>query len=187
MMANVRPASKSSVQHGRLASDVPPEIAYGYVWLHDLVLLATGLDLDETQVAFTTRVAERKLTDLFDVAEEVALANGRQVIFRHDLPLTKGLRRTIQQTAALTKELEADPAAVFKTWAAPNIMVDEMLRAELPRLTTAMLVLTGQVIAALEPADRPGGERDQLLVRTDPDRPSPWELERAERVLALTL
>jgi len=183
MMADVGDASASSAP----ASELPPEIAYGYAWLHELLLRATGLDLDETQVAFTTRVAERKLTDLFDVAEEVALANGRERILRHDLPLTKGLLRTIQQTATLTKDQEVDPAAVFKTWVAPNMMVDELLRAELPRLTTALLVLTGQVVAALEPTDRPGSERDRLLVRTALDRPSPWELERAERVLALTL
>ena len=80
MMADVGDASASSAS----ASALPPEVAYGYAWLHEVLLRATGLDLDETQVAITTRVAERKLTDLFDVAEEVALANGRERILRHD-------------------------------------------------------------------------------------------------------
>ena len=51
-------------------------------------------------------LAERKLVDLFDVAEATAAANGRGLILRHDLPLTKGLRHEIAEAERLAGELE---------------------------------------------------------------------------------
>ena len=36
------------------------------------------------------QLAEQKLSDLFDVGEESAAANGRSRVLRQDLPLTKG-------------------------------------------------------------------------------------------------
>jgi hypothetical protein len=52
---------------------------------------------------------ERKLVDLFDVGAETAVANGRAQILRHDLPLTKGLRRELAEAQSLAAELELRP------------------------------------------------------------------------------
>jgi hypothetical protein len=162
-------------------------ITYGYAWLHDLIRQTAGLDLDEAQLERLEAVARRKLVDLFDVAEETALANGRDVILRHDLPLTKGICRTILETATLSQAIEVDPAFFFSDTARVNPAIDELVRAELPRLTVALLVLASRVIAALEPTARAPEERDLLVLRRIPNHPTPWELERAERVLDLTI
>ena len=162
-------------------------IRYGYGWLHDLLWQAALLDLDEPQLEQAASISRRKLVDLFDVAEETALANGREQIRRHDLPLTKGLRRTIQETAALSPSVEVDPALFFSEEARVNPAIDVMVRAELPRLTAAMLVLTSRIVATFAPANVPLEDLCRLVSRTDPDRPTPWELERAERVLDLTI
>jgi hypothetical protein len=162
-------------------------IAYGYAWLHDLIRQTAGLELDEAQMERIAAVARRKLVDLFDVAEETALANGREVIRRHDLPLTKGMRRTILETATHARAIEIDPAFFFSDEARVDHSIDELVRADLPRLTAALLVLASRVIAALEPTAQSPEERDRLESRRIPDQPAPWELERAERVLDLTI
>ena len=162
-------------------------IRYGYGWLHDLLWQAALLDLDEPQLEQAASISRRKLVDLFDVAEETALANGREQIRRHDLPLTKGLRRTIQETAALSWSVEVDPALFFSAAARVNPAIDEMVRADLPRLSIALLVLTSRITATLEPVDVPPEERCHLVTRRDPDRPTTWELERAARVLDLSI
>jgi hypothetical protein len=58
-------------------------------------------------------LAERKLLDLFDVADETALANGRRKIFWHDLPITKGLRGFLGEVEPLAAEVERRPVLVF--------------------------------------------------------------------------
>jgi hypothetical protein len=59
---------------------------YGAAWLRLWLDRASGLSFDDAQAAEVGALAERKLVDLFDVAEETALANGRARILRHDLP-----------------------------------------------------------------------------------------------------
>ncbi|MEA2595243.1 MAG: magnesium and cobalt exporter, family [Thermomicrobiales bacterium] len=164
-------------------------IGYGYGWLHDLLNRATGLDVDRPQAEEIARSAEKKLTDLFDVAIDTAAANGRGLILRHDLPLTKGMRRSLEDAAELTKddEFDAETILVFLTHSGFRARVDEMVRADLPRLMAALLILGGRVISVLEPASMPPLERWELLTRREPDRPTPWELDRASRVLDLTL
>ena len=162
-------------------------IQYGYAWLSDLLWQATGLELDEEQLDQAVLLSQRKIVDLFDVAEETTLANGRELIRWHDLPLTKGLRRTIQETAAISKAIEVDPALVFAGEARVNRAVDELVRADLPRLTTALLVLTSRIVATLEPANLAPDERRTLVARRNPSRPTAWELGRAARVLDLTV
>jgi len=162
-------------------------IRYGYGWLFDLLRRAAGLELDEEQLAQVAGVARHKLVDLFTVAEETALANGREEIRWHDLPLTRGLRRTIEETAALSRASDVDPALVFAGEARVNPAIDALVRADLPRLTIALLVLQSRIVATLEPAAIPLEERCRLVTRSDPHRPTGWELERTARVLDLTL
>ena len=66
---------------------------YGAAWLRAWLDRASRLSFDDAQASEVSALAERKLVDLFDVAEETALANGRARILRHDLPLTKAYVR----------------------------------------------------------------------------------------------
>jgi Domain of unknown function (DUF1931)/BON domain len=86
---------------------------YGYPWLHTLLERATRLDLDEAQIGRIEDIAERKLVDLFDVAEEAPVANGRTRVIRHDLPLTKGLQLLLLEVADIGREVELEPLLIF--------------------------------------------------------------------------
>ncbi|MER3485602.1 MAG: hypothetical protein C4345_06190, partial [Chloroflexota bacterium] len=124
------------------ASEPISATGYGYPWIHDLIQRATTL----------VRLVERKLIDLFEVAEEAAAANGRQRILYHDLPLTKGLRRRIEEVTALAHEVEVEPVLVFLYAAGSPAILDEELRGDLPKLMTALLLLGAQMVALLEPS-----------------------------------
>jgi hypothetical protein len=150
---------------------------YGYPWLHTLLERTTGLDFDDIQLAQVEDIAEQKLVDLFDVAEDVALANGRTRILRHDLPLTKGVQLLLLEVADIAREFQLEPLLAFLADAGIHGSFDESLRSEIPRLMAALLILTGRVAALLE---SPGGN----AVAT---RPSARELDRASAILDLTM
>ena len=132
-------------------------------------------------------IAEVYARSLFDVAQETALANGRAVIFVHDLPLTKGLRARLGEAEALAGDLALQPLLTFLADAGVPGSLDERVRPEIPRLMAALLLLAGCVIRLLEPSDMSTAERLDRLIRHDPTGPTPWELQRASRVLNLTL
>jgi hypothetical protein len=173
-------------RHERAAAQ-PPVGAYGGAWLEAFLERTSGLSFDETQVARIAALAERKLVDVFDVAEESAIANGRARVLHHDLPLTRGLQRLLGEAVALAAGLELSPLLVFLADAGVPGPLDERVRAEVPKLMAALLLLSGRVIALLEPENVSPEERLERLLRPTPGRPTRWEVERAERVLDLTL
>jgi hypothetical protein len=145
---------------------------YEYPWLHRLIERATGLDLDDALVGQVEDLAERKLVDLFDVAEDAAAANGRSRVQRHDLPVTKGLQLVLLEVADLSREFELQPLLIFLADAGIHTPIDEMLHSEIPRLMAALLIVVCRTASIIEPAVT---------------RPSAATVERAEAVLDLTL
>jgi uncharacterized protein DUF1931 len=69
-----------------------PRVGYGVPWLQAFLTRGSGLVLDAEQATQVATLAERALAGLFEVAAQTALDNGRAVILRHDLPLTRGLQ-----------------------------------------------------------------------------------------------
>jgi Domain of unknown function (DUF1931)/BON domain len=162
---------------GTGTSSVIYATGYGHSWLHELLERTTGIDFDEAQIARIEEIAEQKVVDLFDVAEEVAAANGRGRVMRHDLPLTKGLQILLLEVADVAREFQLDPLLVFLADAGIRAPFDEGLRSDIPRLMAALLILTGRVVALLESPDG----------HAAPSRASSRALERAGAVLDLTL
>jgi hypothetical protein len=172
---------------GRQAGASVPTVGYATAWLQAFLNRASGLSFDEAQTQQIAALAERKLVDLFDVAEEAALANGRGRVHRHDLPLTKGLRAFLGQVEPLARELELEPLLVFLADARVPGPLDEMVRAEIPRLMAALLLLAGRIIAIIELESLSTLERLERLTRTVSGQPTRWELERAASILDMTL
>jgi hypothetical protein len=162
-------------------------VGYGLAWLQAFLTRGSGLVFDAEQTAQIAGLAERSLVGLFDVAQETALANGRAIILRHDLPLTRGLRARLGEAEALAGDLALQPLLTFLADAGVPGLLDERVRLEVPRLMAALLLLAGRVIAILEPSDMSTTERLERLLRPDPTGPTHWELERASRVLNLTV
>jgi hypothetical protein len=162
-------------------------VEYSIGWLQAFLHRGSGLHFDEEQAGQIASLAERKLIDLFDMARETALANGRTQILRHDLPLTRGLRTLLAEVEALVENVEARPLFVFLAEAGVPGPIDELVKVEVPRMMAALLLLAGRIIAILEPTTLSSAERLELLLRRTTTGPTSWELERATRVLSLTL
>jgi hypothetical protein len=152
---------------GTQADPLVSAVGYGYPWLHTLLERATHLEFDETHIARIEDIAEQKLVDLFDVAEDTALANGRGRVMRQDLPITKGLQIVLLEVADLAREFGLQPLLMLLADAGIRTPFDEALRDEIPRLMAALLIVVGRVVALL-------------------DEPGP-ELERTQAILDLTL
>ena len=87
--------------------------------------------------------------------------------------------RRLQIDHRLVRGEQVEPLLVFLADAGVPGPLDELVRAEIPRLMAALLVLAGRVIAVLEPENASPVERLELLLRPTPGRPTRWELERA--------
>jgi hypothetical protein len=162
-------------------------VGYGVAWLQAFLTRGSGLVFDSEQAAQIAALAERSLVGLFDVAEQTALANGRAIILHHDLPLTRGLRARLGEAEALAGDVALQPLLTFLADAGVRGPLDERVHLEIPRLMAALLLLAGRVVAILEPSDLSTAERLDRLLRHEPSGPTHWELERASRVLELTV
>ncbi len=162
-------------------------LGFDYPWLEQFLRRAGGFHFSEEQAERIVALVEDKLRDLFAVAEDTALANGRMIVMPHDLPLTKGLRATMREHEALSREIELTPALRFLAESGLTPRYDEQVKQSVPSLVGALLVLTGKIIAIVDPDNLKPEEKLALLRRTDRHQPARWEVERAARVLDLTL
>jgi hypothetical protein len=159
----------------------------GLAWLSRFLNRVSGLTFEEAQAEQIASLVEVRLVALFDVAEEVALANGRTAVLSQDLPLTKGMRRLVGEVEPLVREIDAQPLFQFLTHAGVPGPLDAEVRAAVPRIMGALLLLAARVIAIVDPENATTEERlDRLLTRT-PGRPTRWELQRAARIMELAL
>jgi hypothetical protein len=70
---------------------------------------AAELDVDKNDVKRFRDVVHRRLYDMILVGEITAEANGRDLIFPQDLPITKGLQENLRAFHGLAEEIELAP------------------------------------------------------------------------------
>ena len=137
----------------------------------------TGLDLDKGRAEAILDLASRKLEDLFIAGLERAYARGSDVVEIIDLPITKGLRNTIEEYKRERERLndprlDLAPIVDYLTGRITGLVIGESARSELQDLTAAILLLAGRVIKTIDPTTR---------------KPSKEDIERARKILDLTL
>jgi hypothetical protein len=169
------------------ATPEPTSRSVRYDWIAGLVHRATELHLGDSQVRTIASHTEQKLRDLMGVAKDTALANGREMVFMHDLPLTKALRRGLVADERFAHEPPGSAIEAYLSDMGIVGQVDPKLGARLPGLFVSLLLLEGRVIAAIEPSNISASERLEYLARTDPHRPTEAEIRRAVQVVDLTL
>ncbi len=145
--------------------------------LQQLYRRFVGLDIDKAKASLILDVAEKKLVDLFEVAAERARMEGREEVKLRDLPLTKGLRETMERYERERERLQdprLDPGPIVEVLERPlsGLTMDEELREKLPVIAATVLLLIGYIIKHVDPGAR---------------KPSKEDIERAKRILDLTL
>ena len=137
----------------------------------------TGLDLDKGRAEAILDIATGKLEDLFTVGLERAYARGSDVVELIDLPITKGLQRTIEEYRRERERLndprlDLAPILDYLVGRISGLVIGYSVRSELQDLTAAILLLAGRIIKTIDPKTR---------------KPSKNDIEKARKILDLTL
>ncbi|WP_457654099.1 DUF1931 family protein [Rhodocaloribacter sp.] len=117
-----------------------------------LFRLAAGLDVDKNDLRRLNDFVRDKIRDLLLVAEAAARANGRDVVQRWDLPITKGLQESLHAFDKLDTELELDPilemiAALPMLDLAYGTEVEE----QMPRIVGGLTVALARTFKIIDP------------------------------------
>ncbi len=134
---------------------------------------AASLDVDKNDLKRVSDFLTQKIYDLLLVAEKHAKYNGRDVIYRPDLPITKGLEETIQAFERMDVALKLEPVLDRLAGLPPlDLEVGDDVRELLPKLAGALVVGLARVLKTLDP---------------DLKNPQTEHWERAEAIFNLLL
>jgi hypothetical protein len=111
-----------------------------------------GIDVDKSDVSRYEAFVNRKLKDLLSRGEATAKANGRDVVQRIDLPVTKGLQESLHRFESLANELPIRPALEEIIAFPPlDLAYDHELEAWLPDLAGGLSVAIARVFRIIDP------------------------------------
>ena len=134
---------------------------------------AASLDVDKDDLKRVSDFLTKKIYDLLVVAERNAKYNARDVIFRSDLPITKGLEETVHAFERMDVALRLEPVLDQLAKLPPlDLEVGEDVREILPKLAGALVVALARVLKEIEPRLK---------------NPQTEHWERAERIFDLLL
>lgn len=112
---------------------------------------AGAIDLDKSDLRRYEAFVNRKLYDLLIRGEATTKANGRDVVQRIDLPLTKGLQECLQVFEALAAQIPVRPALATIVALPPlDLAYDAELEAWAPDLAGGLTVAIARSFRILD-------------------------------------
>ena len=134
---------------------------------------AASLDVDKDDIKRYSDFVNEEIYDLLIIGQATAKANGRDVIERWDLPITKGLQESIHKFTRMDEDIELEPIL-------DELAARPQLDATLSEETTADLArIAGGVSVALARAFK--------LIDTRLQNPSSEHWERAFQLFRLLM
>jgi hypothetical protein len=110
-----------------------------------------GLDVHKADVKRYYDFVDRKVSDLLLVAQDTAIANGRDKVELWDLPITKGLQESIRAFETLDTEVGLEP---ILEKAAPRPLLDpsysEETEARLPAIAGGLSVALARTFKVID-------------------------------------
>ncbi len=143
----------------------------GFHRLEELFRKGAGLDVKKGHVKDITDIVEQKLYDLLLMGQVTASYNGRDIIYKYDLPITKGLEETIDEFKKLEQEIKVEDIVEALTHYPSLVEMEIELEKELPNITGGLLLALAKVMKEIE-----GGRAINHEV-----------IEEAKRILDITL
>ena len=117
-----------------------------------LFRLAAGLDVDKNDLRRLNDFVRDKIRDLLLVAEAAARSNGRDVVQRWDLPITKGLQESLHAFDKLDTELELDPILeMIATLPMLDLAYGTEVEEEMPRIVGGLTVALARTFKIIDP------------------------------------
>ncbi|MEO1942343.1 MAG: DUF1931 family protein [Campylobacterales bacterium] len=144
----------------------------GFKKLEGVFRKSAGLDLDKSKADRIISIIEKKFQDLLLVAVEKCSYNGRDIIMEPDLPITKGFEESMRQFRELEEVVELSDILEFLKKIPPlKYPLSADLEEKLPEYIGALMLIVARVLKEV------GAGR----------KPSTEDIEKAERILDLTL
>ncbi|MDB5483797.1 MAG: hypothetical protein JWO83_4850 [Caulobacteraceae bacterium] len=113
---------------------------------------AGAIDVDKSDLGRYEAFVNRKLHDLLIRGEATAKANGRDIVQRIDLPVTKGLQECLHHFEALAAEVPVRPALEEIVARPPlDLAYDVELEAWLPELAGGLSVAIARSFRIVDP------------------------------------
>jgi len=144
----------------------------GFHRLEELFRRGAGLDIKKGHAKAITDVVEDKLYDLLLMGQVTAKYNGRDIIWKYDLPITKGLEETIDEFKKLQQEISLKDVLDRLATHPPLYELEIELEKSLVDIVGGLTLVLAKTMKALKEEKR---AVDHELI------------ERAKRVMDLTL
>jgi hypothetical protein len=143
----------------------------GFHRLEELFRRGAGLDIKKGHAKEITDIVENKLYDLLLMGQVTASYNNRDVIWKYDLPITKGLEQTIDEFKKLSEELEVKDILERLATHPPLYELEIELEKDLVNIVGGLTLVLARTIKEIH---------DERLVSHE-------AIERAKQIMDLTL
>lgn len=111
-----------------------------------------GVNVDKSDLDRYETFVNRKLHDLLIRAEATAKANGRDIVRRVDVPVTKGLQEAMQRFESIAAETPIRQALEQFVARPPlDLAYDDELDARLPELAGGLSVVLARSFRIMDP------------------------------------
>ncbi len=144
----------------------------GFHKLEELFRRGTSLDIKKGHAKDVTDIVEQKLYDLLLMGQKAAKYNGRDVIWKYDLPITKGLEETINEFKKLEQELELQDILDRLATHPPLLELEAELEKALPEIVGGLTLVLARIMKRIDEENR--AVNHELI-------------ERAKEIMDLTL
>lgn len=127
-------------------------VIFGANRLEELVWHVSELDLDKSDLQRLSDLVSEKLHDLLLTGVRNASYNNRDLIMEPDLPLTKGLRESMQKFELYEEKLGVEP--VMEQLATYPVLEREPSQEVvdlLPELVSTLIMVTAQLMTVVDP------------------------------------
>ena len=126
----------------------------GFHKLEELFRKGASLDIKKGHAKDITDIVEEKLYDLLLMGQKAAKYNGRDVIWKYDLPITKGLEETINEFKKLEHELDLEDILERLATYPPLLELEAELEKSLPEIVGGLTLALAKVMKLLDKEHR---------------------------------
>lgn len=143
-------------------------VVFGANRLEELIWRVSELDFDKSDLQRLSELVDEKLYDLLLVGVRHASYNNRDFILEPDLPLTKGLRESMQDFELYEEELEIEPVLEqLATYPQLDREPSQEVIDLLPDLVGTLIMVTTRLMPVLDPGiSNPGTETWNRVIET---------------------
>ncbi len=122
--------------------------------LEEIFRRGAGLDIQKGHANDIIDIVEQKLYDLLEMGQISAKYNGRDVIWKYDLPITKGLQESINEFKKLEEEIGAKDVVEALAKFPPLLTLEAELENSLPEIVGGITLVMARLMREINEDNR---------------------------------